>query len=146
VKISGKFLALVMPAITPALGEQTGGIFDLHVFDQKAEYSLYEDPKYSLTIIPISLPYDTLLKNMYALGPNVYSVNETKTFPFRSFYLNPPTSDTVVRLMVEMEGQSIGIEVQKTKFNILKDLLLGKSISTKTTPTTITKPKTPTST
>ena len=102
-KISGKFLALVMPAITPALGEQTGGIFDLHVFDQKAEYSLYEDPKYSLTIIPISLPYDTLLKNMYALGPNVYSVNETKSFPFRSFYLNPPKSDTLVRLIIEIE-------------------------------------------
>jgi hypothetical protein len=97
-------------------------------------------------MIAISLPYDTMIKNMRALGPTVYSVNETKTFPFRSFYLNPPTSDTVVRLMVEMEGQSIGIEVQKTKFNILKDLLLGKSISTKTTPTTITKPKTPTST
>lgn len=145
VKLSGKFLERIMPAVTPALIENKG-IFDLHIFDMSTAYSSYEDTKLGIKMIAISLPYDTMIKNMRALGPTVYSVNETKTFPFRSFYLNPPTSDTVVRLVVEMESQSIAIEIQKTKFNTLKDLLLGKSTTTKTITPTITKPKTPTST
>lgn len=138
VKISGKLLSLLMPTVTPSLTENTD-IFWLHIFDKSMEYSVYEDAKIGLRITPINVPYDTLIKNMYALGNNVYSVNETKSFPFRSFYLNPPKSDTLARLIIEMEWQSIGLEIPKTKFSILKDLLLGKTTSQKTTTMNTTK-------
>ena len=45
VKLSGKFLALLMPTITPAIIENKG-IFDLHIFDTSTDYSTYEDPKF----------------------------------------------------------------------------------------------------
>lgn len=44
VKLSGKFLALIMPTITPSLIENNG-IFDLHIFDVGTSYSTYEDSK-----------------------------------------------------------------------------------------------------
>ncbi len=141
VKISGKLLSLLMPTVTPSLTENTD-IFWLHIFDKSMEYSVYDDAKLSLRITPINIPYDTLIKNMYALGGSVYSVNETKSFPFRSFYLNPPKSDTLARLVIEMEWQSIALEIPKTKFSILKDLLLGKTTPPKTTTVTKTPPVT----
>lgn len=132
-KLSGKFLALIMPSVTPSLIENNG-IFDLHTFDQSSTYSSYEDAKIWLKMVATDLDYDTLIKNFRAMGPTVYSVNETKSFPFRSFYLNPPKSDTLVRLVVEFESQTIGLEIQKTKFNTLKDLLTGKANTIQTTP------------
>lgn len=126
VKLSGKFLSLIMPTVTPILTENHG-IFDLHIFDIGTSYSTYEDPKIWLKMIATDLKYDVFIKNIRAVGPTVYSVNETKWFLFPSFYLNPPKSDTLVRMVVEFESQSIALEIPKTKFNTLKDLLLGKS-------------------
>lgn len=80
----------------------------------------------SMKVIASSVNYDTMLKNMKALGKDVYTVNETKTFPVRSFYLNPPKTDTIVRLVLEYESQSVVIEISKTKFPTLKNLLLKK--------------------
>ncbi len=142
IKLSGKFLERIMPAVTPALVENRW-IFDLHIFDISTPYSSYEDAKLGIRMTATTLPYDTMIKNMRAVGPTVYSVNETKSFPFRSFYLNPPTSDTIVRLVIEMEGQSIALEIQKTKFNTVKDLLLWKTSTIKTT-AQIAKPQTQT--
>ncbi len=133
VKLSGKFLALIMPTVTPSLIENNG-IFDLHIFDVGTTYSTYEDPKIGLKMIATDLSYDTFLKNIRAVGPTVYSVNETKWFPFHSFYLNPPKSDTVVRMVVEFESQAIALEIPKTKFNTLKVLLLGNNSSTQVIP------------
>ena len=79
-----------------------------------------------MKVIASSVNYDTMLKNMKALGKDVYTVNETKTFPVRSFYLNPPKTDTIVRLVLEYESQSVVIEISKTKFPTLKNLLLKK--------------------
>lgn len=74
----------------------------------------------------MSMDYDTFIRNARALGKEVYTVNETKTFPNRSFYLNPPKTDTTVRLVLEYESQTIAIEVPKTKFPTLKTMLLKK--------------------
>lgn len=82
----------------------------------------------------MNIPYDIFLKNTKALGGVPYSVNETKTFSFRSFYLNPTKSDTLVRLVVEMESQTIAIEVSKAKFPLFKNLLLGKPVQTSPVP------------
>jgi hypothetical protein len=72
------------------------------------------------------MDYDTFIRNARALGKEVYTVNETKTFPSRSFYLNPPKTDTLVRLVLEYESQTVAIEIPKSKFTTLKTLLLKK--------------------
>jgi hypothetical protein len=124
VKISGELLASIMPTITPTLLEKNNGIFGLLIFDQSIGYSTYKDEKYSITILPMNIPYDVFLKNIKALSSKSYSINETKTFSTRSFYLNPSPSDALVRLVIEMESQTIAIEIPKAKFPILRNLLL----------------------
>lgn len=79
-----------------------------------------------MKVIASSMSYDTFLKNAKALGKEVYTLNETKNFPTRSFYLNPPKTDTVVRLVLEYESQSVAIEISKAKFPTLKNLLVKK--------------------
>lgn len=67
--------------------------------------------------------YDTLLQNLKAISGKPYTVNEVKTFPMRSFYLNPEKTDTLVRLIVESERQVICLEIPKSNFTLLKNLL-----------------------
>ncbi len=123
--LSGKFLAKVMPALEFSLTANTG-IYDLVIFDKSMEYATYIDVKQGIKALPLSLKYDAFLKNMKALGSDSYTVNESKTFPFRSFYVNPPKADTLVRLVIEIESQCIAIEIPKTKFPTFKALLLKK--------------------
>ncbi len=123
--VSGKFLAKIMPAYELTL-TQNAWIYDLRIFDVSTSYSTYIDAKNALKVIPLSLKYDTFLKNMKAIWPDVYTVNETKTFPFRSFYVNPPKADTLVRIVLEIESQVLVIEIPKTKFASFKSLLLKK--------------------
>lgn len=123
--ISGKFLAQVMPTLEFSVIENNW-IYDLHIFDLATPYTTYSDIKFGAILIVTKLSYDTILKNFKALWDDVYSVNESKTFPFRSFYLNPPKSDTLVRIVLEIESQAIIIQIPKTKFNNLKSLLLKK--------------------
>ncbi len=125
VKISGKFLAKVMPTVTLTLVENKG-IYSLYTFDTNTLYSTYQDPKLGMTVIASSIDYTTFLRNMRALGKEVFTVNETKTFPGKSFYLNPPKSDATVRVALEYESQTIAIEIPKSKFPLLKSLLLKK--------------------
>jgi hypothetical protein len=89
-------------------------------------YSTYRDATIPLSFISISTSYETFLKNMKSLGGKPYTVNEIKTFPFRAFFINTDPADTLVRLVVEMEGQTIAFEVPKAKYELLKNLLLGK--------------------
>ena len=63
---------------------------------------------------------------MKTVSPDVYTINETKTFPFRSFYVNPVKPDTLVRLVIEIESQCIVLEIPKTRFDAFKKLLLKK--------------------
>lgn len=96
-----------------------------------------------LRVTAVSMNYDTFLKNAKAIDDSVYSVNEIQTFPFRAFFLNPPKADTLVRLVIEMEGESIGLEIAKTKYSTLKSLLTGKT-ETVTPVVKSQKPKTTT--
>ncbi len=123
--ISGKFLAKVMPTMEFTLTDNNG-IFDLHIFDVGTTYSTYTDPKMWATLIVSSMSYNVFLANSKALGKDVYSINETKIFPFRSFYLNPPKPDTLVRIVMEIESQAIAIQLPKTKFKAFQALLLKK--------------------
>jgi hypothetical protein len=123
--ISGKFLARVMPTLEFTVTKNSG-IYDLHIFDLATEYTTYIDSKFGMRLVVSTLSYDTFLKNFRALGKDVYVLNETKTFPFRSFYLNPPKADSLVRIVLEVESQAILISIPKTKFPQLKTLLLKK--------------------
>jgi hypothetical protein len=114
-----------MPALEFSLTPNVG-IYDLLIFEKSMEYATYIDAKQGIKALPLSLKYDTFLKNMKALGPDSYTVNESKTFPFRSFYVNPPKADTLVRLVIEIESQCIVLEIPKTKFPTFKALLLKK--------------------
>lgn len=131
VKPSGKFLALIMPTITPVL-EKNAWIFWLYIFDLNVRYSTYKDNNFALTIIPTDIPYDTFLKNLKALWGKPYTVNETQSYRYRAFYLNPEISDTIVRIVIEIENQTIAMEIPKSKFDILKTLLLWKQPSATT--------------
>jgi len=123
--LSGKFLAQVMPTLDFSLVQNTG-IYELLLFDKSTTYSTYLDQKQGIKAIVLSIKYDVFLKNMKAIDSAVYTVNETKTFPFRSFYVNPPKSDTLVRLVIEIESQCIVLEIPKTKFDAFKKMLLKK--------------------
>lgn len=125
VPISWKFLAKVMPTMDFSLTDNKG-IFDLHVFDAGTNYSTYTDAKMWIVVVVGNMSYDVFLTNAKSLGKDVYSINESKTFPFRSFYLNPPKPDTLVRIVMEIESQAIAIQIPKTKFTTLKNLLLKK--------------------
>jgi hypothetical protein len=122
---SGKLLAKLMPTYEFTLTENKG-IYDLYIFDKSAKYSTYTDTKKQVTLIATNITYDALLKNFRALSKDVYSINENKTFPFRSFYINPPKSDATVRIAVEIESQSLLLQLPKTRFVELKALLLKK--------------------
>lgn len=123
--VSWKFLARIMPTYE-LTHIKNNGIFDLFIFDLSTDYSTYTDIKAGLTVIVSNLSYDTLLKNFSSLDKKFYTANETKTFPFRSFYLNPPKADALVRLVIEIESQAIMISLPKTKFPQLKNLLIKK--------------------
>ena len=126
IPISGKFLAKVMPTLEFSLVQNTG-IYELLIFDKSTEYSTYLDAKQGIKAIPLSIKYDVFLKNMKAVGADVYTVNDKdKPFPFRSFYVNPPKADTLVRLVIEIESQCIVLEIPKTRFPVIKSLLLKK--------------------
>ena len=133
VKISGKLLATLLPTITPTLIGNSW-IFGLLIFDQSIGYSTYRDDTYGITLLAMNIPYDIFLKNIKALSGTPYTINEVTTFPTRSFYLNPAKSDTLVRLAIEMESQTIAIEITKTKFSVFKNLLLGKTSQGSRTP------------
>ena len=125
IPISGKFLAQVMPTLEFSLIPNVW-VYELLIFEKSINYSTYLDAKQWIKAQPLSIKYDVFLKNMKAVSPDVYTINETKTFPFRSFYVNPVKPDTLVRLVIEVESQCIVLEIPKTRFDAFKKLLLKK--------------------
>ncbi|MDO4874079.1 MAG: hypothetical protein Q4A35_02665 [Candidatus Gracilibacteria bacterium] len=122
IPVSAKFLGKILPTIELTKTENNG-IFDLHTFDNTA-YTTYSDEKFGMTVVASLLPYQTFLKNFQALDPNVYTVNTETPFPFDSFYVNPKTSDTLVRIVMKVEVQTLLITLPKSKFNTFKELIL----------------------
>jgi len=123
--LSWKFLAQVMPELDFSL-IQNNWIYELLIFENVLEYSTYLDGKQWIKAQPLSIKYDIFLKNMTAISSDVFTVNETKTFPFRSFFVNPKIPDTLVRLVIETESQCIVLEIPKTRYEAFKKLLLKK--------------------
>lgn len=124
IPISGKFLSKILPTIEPSKRENIG-IFGLRTFDN-LPYTTYEDAKFWLTVVASMVPYETFLKNFQAIDNKVYTTNETKTFPFPSFFVNPTRSDTSVRIVIKVESQTLLITLPKSKFSTFKSLILKK--------------------
>lgn len=122
VPVSVKFLGKILPTIE-LIKADNAGIFDLRIFDN-ITYTTYKDEKFGITVVASMLPYENFLKNFQSLDKNVYTVNVTQTFPFDTFYVNPPKSDTTVRIVMKVESQTLLISLPKSKFNTLKELIL----------------------
>jgi hypothetical protein len=120
--ISAKFLWHIIQKVSLTLTGNTDGIYGTHVFDS-SEYSTYQDSKYGLTVIATRIPYITWLKNWKTIDPRIYTVNETKSFPFTSFFLNPVKPDALVRIVMQVESQTLLISVDKKKFEEFKKLI-----------------------
>lgn len=125
IPVSAKFLGKILPTIELTKKENSG-IFDLKIFDN-THYSTYSDEKFGMTVVASLLPYDTFLKNFQAIDKEVYDVNTKTPFPFESFYVNPKKTDTLVRIVMKVEAQTLLISLPKSKFNTFKELILKKN-------------------
>lgn len=125
IPVSAKFLWKILPTIELTKVDNSG-IFDLRIFDN-TNYTTYRDEKFGMTVVASLLPYDTFLKNFQAIDKSVYAINEKTPFPFESFYVNPPKTDTLVRMVMKVESQTLFITLPKTKFNTFKELILKKN-------------------
>lgn len=123
IPISAQFLTKIMPTIELTQIENAG-IFDLYTFDGQITYTTYSDPKFGLTVIASMTPYATFLRNFQSLNHDVYTINETSTFPFDGFYVNPPESDSSVRLVFSVEAQTLLLSFPKSRFDAFKALLI----------------------
>ena len=108
------------------LGKNTG-IYGLSIFDANTIYSTYTDIKSGITIVATRTPYASWLANMRAIDKSLFGVNESKTFlPFTSFYLNPPKDDNIVRLVMQVETQTLLISIPKSRFGEFKTMMTKK--------------------
>lgn len=98
----------------------------MYIFDSGNEYSTYVDSKLGITIIASRTTYDTWLKNFQALDKNTYSTNEVKTFLFPSFYVNLIKPDNTIRLVMQVEAQTLLISLPKNKFTEFKAMMIKK--------------------
>ena len=125
IPISAKFLTKIISKVNLTLIKNTG-IYGLFLFDTSTEYSTYSDSKTGIIVIASRTPYDTWLKNFKALDTTTYSVNESKTFPFSSFYLNPPKPDNIIRIVMQVESQTLMISLPKNRFMEFKTMMTKK--------------------
>ena len=122
VPVSAKFLSRIMPTIELTI-TKNDGIFGLDIFNNTT-YSTYTDDRFGMTLVASMIPYERFLSNFQAIDSTLYTVNETKSFPFDSFYVNPASSDTLVRLVFSVEKQTLLVSFPKTKFDDFKKLIL----------------------
>ena len=125
IPISAKFLTKIITKVNLNL-TKNNGIFGLYTFDRSTEYSTYADAKSGIVIIASRTPYVTWLKNFQAIDKTLYTTNEVKTFPFPTFYLNTLRPDSTVRLVMQVEAQTLLVSIPKSKFTEFKTLMTKK--------------------
>ncbi len=125
IPISAKFLTKIISKVNLTLIKNTG-IYGLFLFDTSTEYSTYIDSKLGIIVIASRTPYDTWLKNFKALDTTTFTVNESKTFPFSSFYLNPPKPDNIIRIVMQVEAQTLMVSIPKNRFTEFKNMMTKK--------------------
>lgn len=122
VPISAKFLSKIIQKVSPNLDKNTG-IFWLYIFDSNTQYSTYTDQKYGITIIATRVPYNTFQKNFTSLDPSLYTINPATWFPFAAFFVNPPQPDDWVRLVMQVESQTLFVTLKKNQYKEFKKML-----------------------
>ncbi len=126
IPISAKFLTKVISKMNLTLGKNTG-IYGLSTFDASTIYSTYSDAKSGITVIATRTPYPSWLANWRSVDKALFVVNESKTFlPFASFYLNPPKDDNIIRLVMQVESQTLLISIPKSRFAEFKTMMTKK--------------------
>ncbi len=125
IPISAKFLTKIITKVNLTL-IKNNGIYGLYIFDTGTEYSTYTDPKSGIVVIASRLPYSTWFKNFQAIDKSIYTLNESKTYPFPSFYLNPPKDDGTIRIVMQVETQTLLISVPKARFTEFKTMMTKK--------------------
>ncbi len=125
IPISAKFLTKIITKVSLTLGKNNG-IYGLYLFDTSTEYSTYTDLKSGIVVIASRTPYATWLANFRAIDKSSFVVNESKTFPFPSFYLNPPKEDSTIRIVMQVEAQTLLISVPKARFTEFKTMMTKK--------------------
>ena len=126
IPISAKFLTKVISKMNLTLGKNTG-IYGLSTFDVGTIYSTYTDAKFGITVIATRTPYASWLANWRSIDKALFVVNESKTFlPFASFYLNPPKEDGTIRLVMQVEMQTLLISMPKSRFPEFKTMMTKK--------------------
>ncbi len=126
IPISAKFLTKVISKINLTLGKNTG-IYGLSTFDASTIYSTYMDVKSGITVIATRTPYTSWLANWRSVDRALFVVNESRTFlPFASFYLNPPKEDDTIRLVMQVESQTLLISIPRARFGEFKTMMTKK--------------------
>ncbi len=105
---------------------KNNGIFGLYIFDTNTEYSTYIDTKFGIVVIASRVPYATWLTNFRAVNKSLFAVNESKTFSFPSFYVNPPIEDGTIRIVMQVEAQTLLISLPKARFTEFKTMMAKK--------------------
>ena len=122
VPISAKFLSKIITKVNLTIIENNG-IYGLYTFDSSTQYSTYSDRKTGLSVIASRLPYAAWLKNFQSIPANLYTVAETKTYPFPSFYVNATRDDSIIRIVMQVETQTLLISLPKAKLTEFKTLM-----------------------
>lgn len=125
IPISAKFLTKVISKMNLTLSKNTG-IYGISTFDASTIYSTYIDTKYNITVIATRTPYSSWLANWRSVDKSLFVVNESLTFPFASFYLNPPKDDGQVRIVMQVETQTLLISIPKSRFPEFKTMMTKK--------------------
>lgn len=124
IPIPGSLLGKFLPD-TPFKTIKNLGLFDLDIFPWK--YTTWENEKAKIRMYTIDARYDIVLKNMKTVKSEVYTINDTsKSFAVPHFFINPAKADGIIRMVLQIENQTIGFEVPKTSYPPLKALLLKK--------------------
>ncbi len=126
IPISAKFLTKVISKMNLTL-TKNAGIYGLSTFDASTIYSTYTDTKSGITVIATRTPYSSWLANWRSVDKALFAVKESKTFlPFASFYLNPPHDDSIIRVVMQVETQTLLISMPKSRFPELKTMITKK--------------------
>lgn len=125
IPISAKFLTKVISKVNLTLAKNNG-IYWLYIFDTNTEYSTYTDEKFGITIVASKNLYPIWLKNFQSIDKSIFTINESKTFPFTSFYVNSTKPDSTIRIVMQVEAQTLLISLPKNKFTEFKNMMTKK--------------------
>jgi hypothetical protein len=118
--LPGSLIARLMPQFIPTKMENKW-ILDAKSFE-KTNYLTYQDKKRKLKVYVFEDSYENVKANFHLNEPE-YVLNEVNTFFKKSFFLNPMKKDTTIRFITSVEWKTIGIEIPKSAYPLIKKLL-----------------------